>query len=356
MNYHAVNKLFTTNDNVDYRALPAKVSKSVQQMADSSFKSFFALNEMKKKGEYDKPVRIPGYLDTAGHFVVPYTKQALKLSKPGMVGLSKTDLWFKTKLKREQIQFARIVPKGNHIVFEIGYTEEVPEIKTNDNYAFCDIGMNNLLTITSNVASPLIISGKPIKSINQFYNKILATAKSKLPENMYTSHQIQKLIDWRSKKLLTALHQASHQVMTYLVSNDIKTFIIGRNIGMKQNINLGSKTNQNFVSIPFYKLYAMLEYKCRRNGIKYIETEENHTSKTSFLDQEPIEHHDRYVGRRIKRGLFKSALGTRINADINGSLNIGRKYLTKIGLYTESLHMMFVEHMHNPKLLKLSNL
>ncbi len=32
-----------------------------------------------------------------------------------------------------------------------------------------------------------------------------------------------------------------------------------------------------------------------------------------------------YVGKRVKRGLFKSSKGILINADLNGSLNILKK-------------------------------
>lgn len=36
-------------------------------------------------------------------------------------------------------------------------------------------------------------------------------------------------------------------------------------------------------------------------------------------------HHDTYVGRRVRRGLFMTRDGILINADINGSYNIMRK-------------------------------
>ena len=42
LNYNSVNKMFTITNNVDYRALPAKVSKHTQMLVDKSFKSFFA--------------------------------------------------------------------------------------------------------------------------------------------------------------------------------------------------------------------------------------------------------------------------------------------------------------------------
>jgi putative transposase len=69
----------------------------------------------------------------------------------------------------------------------------------------------------------------------------------------------------------------------------------------------------------------MLIYKCELRGIKVIITEESYTSKCSFLDLEEIKKQENYAGKRVKRGLFKSANGTLINADVNGGYNILRK-------------------------------
>ena len=40
---------------------------------------------------------------------------------------------------------------------------------------------------------------------------------------------------------------------------------------------------------------------------------------------EPTGKHEKYLGRRTKRGLFRSSIGKLINADQNGALNIMRK-------------------------------
>lgn len=123
------------------------------------------------------------------------------------------------------------------------------------------------------------------------------------------------------------MHNASSYIVNQLVSNDINTLVVGSNAGWKQDTNMGRKNNQNFVSIPFDKLKRQLKYKCELNGIRYFETEESYTSKCSFFDNESIERHDTYCGKREKRGLFVTKENHYINADINGSLNILRKFL-----------------------------
>ena len=117
--------------------------------------------------------------------------------------------------------------------------------------------------------------------------------------------------------------------MNQLVSNSINTIIIGHNKDWKQDINMGSKNNQSFTSVPHTKLINQLKYKCRLVGINVICREESYTSKSSFLDRDPVPNlkDDKisFSGERIKRGLYKSGSGRLINADINGSYNIMRK-------------------------------
>lgn len=116
-------------------------------------------------------------------------------------------------------------------------------------------------------------------------------------------------------------------LVNHLVSNDITTLVIGYNKGWKQETNMGCVNNQKFVMIPFCKFVHMIQYKCILEGITVILHEESYTSKCSFLDNESIECHNIYMGKRVHRGLFRSASGKYINADLNGSLNIMKKVI-----------------------------
>jgi len=93
------------------------------------------------------------------------------------------------------------------------------------------------------------------------------------------------------------------------VKHDVGMLVIGYNEGWKQNVKMWEKVKQNFVQLPFTKLIQQIQYKLEEQGIRVLLQEESHTSKCSFLDQEPIEHQEQYVGRRKSRGLFKSAKG-----------------------------------------------
>ena len=350
---------FAKENQADYRALPAKVSNYTLQLVDQNMKSFFALLKKKRTNQYDNPVGLPKYLDkTKGRQVVHYHKQSLSLKKEGFVKLSKSSIEIQTKVPKNEIQYLKLVPCGNHIKVLIGYYKTKKKAKvTQTRIASIDIGQNNLMTVTSNVFHPIIYNGKPVKSVNQFYNKILAKEQSKLKKlnNVNWSKKLGQLTLWRENQIVNYFHKVTNHFVDYCIANDIDTVIIGRNQQWKDNINLGTRVNQNFVTIPFRRLYDLLKYKLELDGINYIETEESHTSKCSFIDKEEIMHHDSYVGRRVRRGLFKSKYGKKYNADINGSLNILRKYMTKTGTYTDDLHEELVKHMANPKKIKAKN-
>ena len=125
------------------------------------------------------------------------------------------------------------------------------------------------------------------------------------------------------------IHKSTTVLVNQLVSNDISNLVIGYNKGWKQDINIGTRNNQNFIQIPFYKVISQLEYKCKLVGIKVELQEESYTSKCSFLDNEEVKKHEVYKGIRIKRGLYVSSEGKEINADLNGAMNILKKYLCK---------------------------
>ena len=323
-----VDRLMVGSKDVDYYALPTKVSKQTLRLLDRNFKAFFALLKKKQGGNYNRPVRIPRYLDKEGRYLAIFNKEAVSkvYLRKGIIKLSSLSIKIPTKVTESNIVEVRILPRNNHHVIEVSYkVEEVKPKCDNKRYASIDLGLNNLATVGSNVVKPFIINGKPLKSINQYWNKEKARLQSLLKNNKKTSKRIESITNKRNNKIKDYLHKSSRMLVNFLVSNDISTLVIGYNEEWKQNINIGKKNNQSFVNMPFYVFIKQLEYKCKLEGINFILTEESYTSKCSFIDNESIEKQESYLGKRIKRGLFKSSKGKLINADLNGSLNILRK-------------------------------
>ena len=321
-----INNNFVKDKQVDYYALPCKVSQQTLKMVDQNMKSFFNAIKAKKS-----KAKLPKYLDKVkGRFVVTYTNQAIgkKALQNGYVELSKTNIKIKTKVK--DVKQVRIVPQNNFIVVEVLYeVKPKPHDKSKEMYCGIDFGLNNLMTCSFQNDSPLIINGKPLKSINWYYNKEKSRLQSLLDGRKKTSKRIQNITLKRNNRINDYLHKTTKIFVNYLVSKEINNVVIGYNKEWKQGINIGRVNNQNFVGIPYYKLLNMLTYKCEMEGISVIVTEESYTSKCSFLDDEDICRHEEYDGKRIKRGLYKASDGRLINADVNGALNILKKVIGK---------------------------
>src|SRR5258708_24302243 len=167
-----------------------------------------------------------------------------------------------------------------------------------------DIGLNTLGAVTSNQRGlgPLLVHGRPLKALNQWYNKRRARLQAKLPPGVFASRQLDCLADKR--QLMSYLHVASRRIVAWLVEQRIGTLVIGKNEGWKQQIRLGKRTNQNFVFIPHARFIQMLQYKAELVGIQVLVSEESYTSKCSFLDLEPFGKHAAYSAQPVKRGLF----------------------------------------------------
>ena len=328
LNFYKMCNLLTYSKDVDYYALNTKVSKGTLLLLDRNFKSFFVLIKAKKNKDYNKSVNIPRYLDKQGRYIAVFNKHTVSkvYLRKGLIKLANISNVIKTNVKLEDLKEVRLLPRGNHYILEVVYTkEEKPLVEDNGRYAAIDLGLNNLATVCSNVEKPFIINGRPLKSINQRWNKHKANLQSRLTNNKRSSKQLVLITNKRNNRVKDYLHKSSRKIVNFLVSKNISTLVIGYNEEWKQNISIGKVNNQSFTSIPFYTFVQQLEYKCKLEGINIILTEESYTSKCSFLDNEPLGKKDSYLGKRVKRGLFRSAKNKTINADLNGSLNILKK-------------------------------
>lgn len=168
-----------------------------------------------------------------------------------------------------------------------------------------------------------------MKSFNQWYNKKKAKLMSLIGDKG-TSKKISIMTCYRNCWIGDKIHKISKYIIDLCKSSDIGTIVIGQNKGWKQEINLGKKTNQKFVEIPFSKLIDKITYKAKLIGISVLTHEESYTSKVDHLAFEPLKKHDVYLGKRKRRGLFQSSIGKLLNADINGAIGIGRKVFSDL--------------------------
>lgn len=312
-----------------YKELPSKTSQQVIIKLGKNWKSYVkAIKDWGKHREkYTGMPKLPKYKDKNGRNIIMFDYQQTRVIK-GKLKFPKTNLYIKTNVRREDFRQIQIVPYGSCYKVIVIYNKEIEEVtETNDKYLAIDLGIDNLATLTNNIGKqPIVINGKVLKSVNQYYNKKLAKAMSYVGTK--TSNRIRKLSFKRNNIVDTLFHKSSRWIINYCLENDIQNIVIGKNNDWKRGSDIGRKNNQNFVRVPFEKLIKHLEYKAEEIGIRVITVEEQYTSKSSFIDNDqiPVKFGDyHFSGRRIKRGLYKSKNGTLINADVNGSYNILRK-------------------------------
>jgi IS605 OrfB family transposase len=336
LNYNEVQRRMQSHE--AYKALPAKVSQQVLMVLDRNWKSFFealeAYNEDPSKF-LGRP-KLPKYKHkTEGRNILVYTIQAISRGKKGLQrGMIKPSMLpIEVQTKHKDIDQVRIVPRKGFYVVEVVYEQEVKQAEVNPAYyAGIDLGMNNLVALTSNKPhfKSILVNGRPVKSVNQFYNKRKADLQKQLGHTG-TTKRMERMTNKRNRRIDNYMHTASKRIIDVLVKEGIGVLCIGKNDAWKQEANMGKRTNQNFVQIPHARFISMLTYKAELVGITVKITEESYTSKASLLDLDPLpvrkngdEKHT-FSGKRVKRGLYRASDGRKINADINGSGNIIRK-------------------------------
>ena len=342
LSYNENYKMLKNSKN--YKKLNSNMAQQILKEVDESFKSFFALLKLAKKGQYNGKIKLPNYLDKDGFTTLVIGFIRLKddmLIVPYSNSFKKTHQEVKVKLpsvlKDKKIKEIRIIPKQHSRYFEIQYIYEVEEVQrklNKENVLGIDLGIDNLCTCVTNTGVSFIIDGRKLKSINQYYNKInakLQSIKDKQKIERTTLRQ-KRITRKRNNRINDYLSKAARTIVNYCLNNDIGKLVLGYNEDFQRKSNIGGINNQNFVNIPYGKLRDKLIYLCKLYGIEFKLQEESYTSKASFFDGDEIPIYDKenpqeyiFSGKRIKRGLYQTSTGKLINADCNGALNILRK-------------------------------
>jgi len=322
--------------NVDYKAMPAKVAQWVLRQVCSDWANFWKAHEayQQNPAKFTGRPKLPHYKDKQkGRNVLVYTAQAISRVALAEGKIAPSNLPIVVTTKQTEVQQVRIVPKASHYVVEVIYkVKPTPRCANRLNSQWAagvDLGVDVLAAVTTNKrgVSPLLVNGRPLKSVNAFYNKQRARLHAALPKGKYSSRQLVAITDRRNRRIQHFMHTASRRIIDWLVAERIGTLVIGQNKGWKHEVEMGTRNNQNFVAIPHSTFIHMLAYKAKLVGIHVILKSESYTSKCSFLDLEPIGKHAQYAGQRVRRAQFVASDGRMIHADVNGSYNILRQGL-----------------------------
>lgn len=327
----------------NYKMLNSNMSQQILKEVDGSFKSFFGLLKLAKKGKYPfNAIKLPKYLPKDGFttliigfvrlngnkLILPFSQSYKKTHQPIEIAIPPI-------LLDKKIKEIRIIPKAKARFFEIQYTYEAECVQRNldkNNALALDLGINNLVTGVTNMGKTFIIDGKRLKSINQWFNKQnakLQSIKDKQKFGKAPTLRQKALVRNRNNKVNDYMSKTARMIINYCLTNNIGTLLVGYNETFQRSSNIGKANNQNFVNIPYGKLCNKLEYLCKLNSIEFLKQEESYTSKASFFDKDNIPTYNsdnqqsyNFSGKRIHRGLYKTANGYTFNADVNGALNI----------------------------------
>lgn len=321
------------------------------------FKALGAYNADPRK--FTGRPRIPKYLRRTRRHTFFVTAQNAKV-KNGYLVIKQLDVRLKLAggiEKTGRVAFKPVTGGYKVIVpYEVKEAQK-PYLPDNGKYIGIDPGVDNAFACVSNSGpAPLLINGRALKSVNQYYNKersrlkrlqaryhqqekIINTRRG--PKAVYTETRAMKRItDWCNDKIRQFAHRASRRIVEYALSCGANTIVIGRNKSWKRSADMGKKNNQNFIGIPHKIMTDMITYKANLEGISVICTNESYTSQTSALDNEkPCRENGNKsrkkqgispAVRRIHRGLFKTDTGILVNADVNGAVQIIRKVFPKV--------------------------
>jgi putative transposase len=340
--------LGTDNQNIHYKAFYSDTAQQILTGVAESFKSYLGLLKGIKNGTVEQKPKLPGYRQ-GGMALVTFTGRSVKL-KDGMLRFplgSKVKAWFgldsfnlpmPSNIDYQSIREYRILPRNGCFYLELVYKIEQTQADTNPKSALMiDHGVDNWLTCVSNIGTSFIINGRKLKSINQGYNKRVAFLM-KGKDNGYWSKRLACITENRNRTMRDAVNKAARKVINHCLSNKISMVIFGWNKGQKDSANMGKKNNQKFVQIPTGRLKERIAQLCEQCGIKFVETEESYTSKASFVDLDVLPTFGakpegwQASGKRVERGLYRTAQGCLVNADAQGAANIGRKVAAMLGL------------------------
>src|SRR3984893_9425689 len=298
LSYNQMDRLMQKHE--AYKALPAKVAQQVLKQLDEAWTSYFEACESYREdaSKFTGHPKLPKYKHkTQGRNLLVYTMQAIsggqtggkRTLQRGIIQPSQLPISVQTQQDPATINQVRIVPRHGHYVVEVIYSKKPVQAKVDPSFCVAiDLGVTNLAAITSNREGfvPRLVNGRPLKAMNQWYNKRMKELKLCLPKDdrKRVTKQMEQITNKRNRQVNHYLHTASKRIIDFLAKEGVGTIIIGKNPLWKQETGMGKRNNQNFVQIPHARFIDMLTYKAALVGIQVEVREESYTSKASFLD------------------------------------------------------------------------
>ena len=335
-----------------YKNLPSQSAQAVIEKLASAWKSFFSA---KKNGKLENP-RPPKFKPKTYHSTITFKRNNFKIignkiritiSKQSKDYLNEKHsieseyLWIdldKSLSLDGEVKIIEIVPLWDgsynvHLVIE----KEVFSKKQTGNVMSIDLGIKNLATISfSNSADSFIIDGSQLLSVNRYFDKEISRLQqiNNLQGRKKNTKRINRLWCKRRTQVKQILHSASNEIISKANRYNVDTIVIGDLTNIREDADYGKKTNQQLHKWNFAQFVSYIEYKALLSGISVEKISEAYTSQccSVHLSASQIDKEHAKKSNRKQRGLYVcSECGAVLNADLNGSRNILKKYLHSVG-------------------------
>jgi len=341
-----------------FSSLPSVVAQQTLISVTEAFKSFKELKAKFLRGELLFRPKPPNYLIGSKLFKVAYHNSGagsptlvngqirfpLGLTVKRWFGIGEFFLPMPSNIDYSKVKEFTILPKNGAFYLEVSYETDKPEHTLDINQALSiDLGTSdNLAACVDTLGNSFLIDSRQMKALNQLWNKQVSTRKEGQPQDYWDSW-LDRITRKRNHQMRDGINKAASLIIDHCIKHGIGTLVIGWNEGFKSHAQLGNLNNQKFVQMPLGKLKERLKQLCELHGVRCVITEEAYTSKASFLDGDSLPEYGekpqgwKASGKRIKRGLYQSADGSLLNADLNGAANILRKVAGKLGILLNQL-------------------
>ncbi|BAZ16163.1 transposase [Calothrix sp. NIES-4071] len=335
------------------QSLPSTPMQQTLMSVTEAFKSFKELRSLFKSGQLHFKPQVPNYLTGSKLFKVAYPNSgaqrptivdgqlrfSLGLTIRRWFGISDFFLPMPSNLDYSKVKEFTILPKNGAFYLEMSYEIEEKKHELDINQALSiDLGTaDNLAACVDTLGNSLLIDARAMKAMNQLWNKKVATRAYDKPQ-AYWDSWLDRVTRKRNHQMRDGINKAAKLIIDHCLKYGIGTLVIGWNEGFKANANIGRVQNQKFVQMPLGKLKDRLEQLCNLHGIRFQVTEESYTSKASYLDGDSLPVYGnkplwwKASGKRVQRGLYRTANGLIVNADLNGSANILKKVARNLSL------------------------
>ncbi|MEG5196198.1 transposase [Microcoleus sp. A6-C5] len=340
------------------KSLPSTPMQQTLMSVTEAFKSFKELKKLYLQGNLHFKPKPPNYLTRPKLFKVAYPNSgglkpalvgnqlrfSLGLTVRRWFGISEFFLPMPSNIDCAKVKEFTILPKNGAFYLEVSYEVECQQHNLDRSQALSiDLGTaDNLAACVDTLGNSFLLDARVMKAMNQLWNKKIATRKEGKPTGYWDSW-LDRVTRKRNHQMRDGINKAAKLIVDHCLKHGIGNLVIGWNQGFKSNVDMGSLNNQKFVQMPLGKLKERLNQLCDLHGIQFTETEEAYSSKASFLDGDSLPRYGekplgwKASGRRIKRGLYRSANGSLVNADLHGAANILRKVASKLGVKLDRL-------------------